>query len=111
MILTAPDVTRPPSVNRLKVLATVDDVELIRPSGPSGALTATAGTEDQVQQFEYQVGGVSMSSNFDALEAYFNEMGAEGWELAYVFAGVAGRYLFKRPKPGAVDTPPPAPAC
>ena len=70
-----------------------------------------AGGEDQVQQFEYQVGGVSMSSNFEALEAYFNEMGAEGWELAYVFAGVAGRYLFKRPKQMAIDTPPPAPAC
>jgi hypothetical protein len=68
-----------------------------------------AGREDQVQQFEYQVGGVSMSSNFEALEAYFNEMGAEGWELAYVFAGVAGRYLFKRPKQVAIDTPPTAP--
>lgn len=51
-----------------------------------------------------------MSSNFEALEAYFNEMGAEGWELAYVFAGVAGRYLFKRPKQVAIDTPPPVPS-
>ena len=70
----------------------------------------TAESEDQVQQFEYQIGGVSMSSNFEALEAYFNEIGAEGWELAHVFAGVAGRYLFKRPKQVAIDTPPPAPA-
>jgi len=51
-----------------------------------------------------------MSSNFEALEAYFNEMGAEGWELAYVFAGIAGRYLFKRPKQMAIDTPPTPPA-
>ena len=69
-----------------------------------------AGREDQVQQWEYEVGGVSMSSNFETLEAYFNEMGTEGWELAYVFAGVAGRYLFKRPKQMAIDTPPPAPS-
>lgn len=69
-----------------------------------------AGREYRMQQFEYEVGGVSMSSNFEALETYFNEMGAEGWELAHVFAGVAGRYLFKRPKQMAIDTPPPAPS-
>jgi hypothetical protein len=88
-----------------------DDAGLTRPSSPSEAAVRGSGREDQVQQFEYQVGGVSMSSNFEALEAYFNEMGAEGWELAYVFTGVAGRYLFKRPKQMPIDPPPPAPAC